>query len=664
MRFSRKVISVIVAVIFAVSVFPQNAEAKVLYMPDVTAQMSKASFWSDKMNDPDKSLGSQDSIAAINQAVIDASGTNVMDIDQWALDNPTFNGVTRAERLRASAEADARTFFSWGACYGTDGTKYATWDEAYESFYKDIIDNAVDPHATAEMPTKLGVCTRRTCLLALPADTPVLEDPDDPDNDDLYETMVRVNEPVVLRSVSADGKFYNAATSCSTGWIDKDDVAICADHDEWIRAWKFDDKSTLVVYDDKIYTEETNITPEVSCVKLPMGTCLKLASDEEIPESINNRTAHNNHVVWLPIRKADGTYDRKLCLIGENRKVSEGFLPLTSANIASVALNQLGDPYGWGGQISSEDCSGYVRDVYKCFGLELARNTTWQMNQPVKKWDLSGLSDEEKTEMIKRLPAGAVLFFSGHEMLYLGEENGRLFVISSLKSIVLDGKVTDVRGGIINTLDMKRGNGNTWLREISMAQIPYLAAGTKKDLSDSDITISAMKAKVYNGKYQKQDITVTDNAGALVAGRDYTVSYSANKNAGTALVTLRAAGSSPDYTGSVSGKFTIRKAANTITAGARTVYVKSAKLKKQAVTVKRVRAMTVKNARGTLSYRILKVRKNKFAKFFRVNKTSGKLTIKKGLAKGLYRLTVSVKASGSSNYKALTRTIVVKVRVK
>ena len=46
-----------------------------------------------------------------------------------------------------------------------------------------------------------------------------------------------------------------------------------------------------------------------------------------------------------------------------------------------------------------------------------------------------------------------------------------------------------------------------------------------------------------------------------------------------------------------------------------------------------------------------------------VSKT-GKVTIKKGLKKGKYTVSVKVNAAGNNNYKALTKTVKLKVRVK
>ena len=451
-----------------------KADAKVLYMPDVSADMSKASYWSDKMPDPNKILAEYDDIKALNQVIATDKATFMTDLAGWS--TTSFDGVAMAEKLIKAANDDVEGFYIQGCKYDADGNEYASLAKIKKAYFNTMINNCADPEATTDMPVRFAICTKRTCLLSLPADRPIRDNPKDLDFDYLYLTMVRVNEPVILRAKSADGKYYHAVTSCFQGWIDKNDVAVCKNKGEWLEAWDFNPSETLVVYDNKICTEISNTEPAISNVMLPMGTCLKLASDEEAEGRINNRTAFNNHVACLPVRKQDGTYDKKLCLIRENQKVSEGYLPLTPANIAMVALNQLGDTYGWGGMMGSDDCSGFVRNVYKCFGLEMARNTGPQANQPVKKYILRGLSDEKKTETIQSLPLGAVLFMNNHEMIYLGTENDKLYIINALSKAVFNPgeKPTVIRGCVINTLDVCRGNGNTWLQELHTAEIPYL----------------------------------------------------------------------------------------------------------------------------------------------------------------------------------------------
>ncbi len=47
-----------------------------------------------------------------------------------------------------------------------------------------------------------------------------------------------------------------------------------------------------------------------------------------------------------------------------------------------------------------------------------------------------------------------------------------------------------------------------------------------------------------------------------------------------------------------------------------------------------------------------------------INKTTGKVTVKKKLKKGTYKIKVKVTAAGNSNYKTLTRTVTFKLKVK
>ena len=167
-----------------------------------------------------------------------------------------------------------------------------------------------------------------------------------------------------------------------------------ADKEEWLSAWDFAHEDALVVWGDKVYTEYSNSGKETSELMLTMGTVLEIAKNINPNELIDLRSAYNNHVVWMPIRNDDGSYSKKLTLISESEDVSVGYLPLTKYNISRVALSALGNIYGWGGSLHSEDCSGYIRNIYKCFGFELARNTNWQSSMPMAKVDMKNMAKE------------------------------------------------------------------------------------------------------------------------------------------------------------------------------------------------------------------------------------------------------------------------------
>ena len=110
----------------------------------------------------------------------------------------------------------------------------------------------------------------------------------------------------------------------------------------------------------------------------------------------------------------------------------------------------------------------YASCVYRCFGFVLPRNTTWQVLIPSFK-SIASKTDDDKTEDIRQSHVGSILYFPGHEMLYLGRYKGRSYVISALGSLVDvgDESVRSVYSVTINTLDAKRKDGKTWLTHLS-----------------------------------------------------------------------------------------------------------------------------------------------------------------------------------------------------
>ena len=77
-------------------------------------------------------------------------------------------------------------------------------------------------------------------------------------------------------------------------------------------------------------------------------------------------------------------------------------------------------------------------------------------------------------------------------------------------------------------------------------------------------------------------------------------------------------------------------------------------------TAKRVvKAITVSNYKGTVKYS-----KSGGSARLTVNAKTGKITVKKGTGRGLYKIKVKVKASGNGTYLPMTKTVTVKIRVK
>ena len=101
--------------------------------------------------------------------------------------------------------------------------------------------------------------------------------------------------------------------------------------------------------------------------------------------------------------------------------------------------------------------------------------------------------------------------------------------------------------------------------------------------------------------------------------------------------------------------FKLNKAANPLYAKGKTASAK----RSRTVTLKRSKVMTVKKNKGKLSFRMLKGNKK-----ISINKKTGKITVKKGLKKKTYSVTVKVSAAGDKQYIAGSKKITVKIRVK
>lgn len=192
------------------------------------------------------------------------------------------------------------------------------------------------------------------------------------------------------------------------------------------------------------------------------------------------------------------------------------------------------------------------------------------------------------------------------------------------------------------------------------------------DLSAAEV--ASIGACYYTGSAICPTPAVNLGGKTLTKEVDYTLSYRNNVNVGLATVVVTGKGA---YTGSTQRSFAIKampignvvfvttstasktkKVANPMKVTVATRSVEASKLKVKKRTVK---AITVKKAQGTVTY--ARVKKGSSAKLS-VNKKTGKITVKKGTKKGTYKIKVKVTAKGNARYKAASKTVTAKVKVK
>ena len=184
----------------------------------------------------------------------------------------------------------------------------------------------------------------------------------------------------------------------------------------------------------------------------------------------------------------------------------------------------------------------------------------------------------------------------------------------------------------------------------------FNVAGTYLVNSNSieSAVITGIQPQTYNGKAQRQNIVVDLNGTTLIKDTDYTVGYSNLTNAGTITMTIKGIGK---YSGKVTKTFVRNKAKNTLTVKVANKTVYYSKVKKAAQVVKPI---TIVKKQGTVTYTKMSGSSAKLL----LNKTTGKVTVKKGTKKGKYKIRIKIAASGNTNYKSAygIRTIYVTVK--
>lgn len=482
----------------------------------VTQEMCTSQFWKDRTNtDCNQILMTDDEILSFNRAGIDGRGTYIFDIENI----DTINGCKQAQNLNPVPPSGK--------------TLYCNGQKVDLTSYYQKINDAIHTTGFTEtsMEPKYAVTVRITEMRDIPTTDVLGYTATDPDDEMLLESLT-VNEPfLILAQCTIDGKmfYYGYSLNCP-GWICGDDLALCKDKEEWLDAWKGDIDGTdfIVVTTDKIVLDKTVLCPNASELMLRLGTVLKLVPDDEMPEIVGERGTWNNYIVYIPVRNDDGSYSKEAAMISQHCKVNVGYLDFTQANILDVAFECLGNTYGWAGWLDAYDCSLYMAAVYRCFGLIIPRNGNWQRNVPGTAYDLSGMDDESKMKFIETMPAGTMLFFSGHVMMYLGKEGDTGYVISALGTVVDaegDKSVKSVYGTCVTPLTVRRGSSygyTTWLTNMVCA----VCVTPRYDISNCNISAVT---KCNDGEFSDYTLNVMLEEKELYPDINYTVEQSGNE---------------------------------------------------------------------------------------------------------------------------------------
>ncbi|MBO9716576.1 MAG: SH3 domain-containing protein [Pseudoxanthomonas sp.] len=280
----------------------------------------------------------------------------------------------------------------------------------------------------ATQPLRYGLVVHRAALRTFPTRLRVFSRAGETDIDRFQESALFPGDAVAVLHRSRDGQWLFVASERYAAWIEAAYVAL-------------GDRGTVLGYAARapyvvvtgatVHTTYTPEEPRVSALQLDMGVRLPLRADWPPMQAVNGQHPYTSHVVDLPVRNADGSLALVPALIPRSADVSDDYLPLTQANLVRQAFKFLGERYGWGHSYDARDCSGFVSEVYRSFGVLLPRNTRDQAVSPVldRIAFAPGDSREKRMAAVRELQPGDLVYIPGHVMVALGHQRGQTFMI-------------------------------------------------------------------------------------------------------------------------------------------------------------------------------------------------------------------------------------------
>jgi cell wall-associated NlpC family hydrolase len=286
----------------------------------------------------------------------------------------------------------------------------------------------------ASQHTRYGLVVKRADLRTFPTLLRVFNSRDNTDIDRFQESALFPGTPVAIVHESRDRQWWFVVSPLYAAWVEKRFVAEGSAHDvfEYTQRTPY-----LVVTGPTVKTVFTPSQPEVSELQLDMGVRVPVRTDWPASKPVNGQHPYTAHVIELPIRGTDGSLHFAPALLPKTADTASDYLALNQANVIRQGFKFLGERYGWGHSYNARDCSGFVSEVYRSFGVQLPRNTRDQSVSPaLNRITFTAADDHEhRLAVLRDLQTGDLIYIPGHVMMVIGYDSGVPYVIHDVTGI-------------------------------------------------------------------------------------------------------------------------------------------------------------------------------------------------------------------------------------
>lgn len=403
----------------------------------VTSEQLTPNYWQNKLNkngSGDVLLLSAEKIASFNQTQYQA---RTFLFDPLSYPDVMTGDEVKSLILSISKPAKAKRYYS-------KNNQLTVSD--YDEYHNDLALEQIKE----QVKVQFALVLKRSSLRTFPTSDRVINYKFNTDIDRFQESAVFPGEALAVLHVSRDKKWVFVQNYHYRAWLKADDIAIgersqIADY--------VNHQERLVITGAKVFTATDPKRPALSALQLEMGTSLPLITHKAFQNfELSGQNPYASYIVLMPSKGETGTLTIEPVLIPRSADVSVGYLPLTANTLIEQSFKFLGERYGWGHDFNGRDCSGFIGEIFKVFGLYLPRNSDQQsdtnigINQRFKSKEIT----PKKLEALTRLKVGDLIFLSGHVVMVIGFEQDQPYVIHDVYDLNYENEQGKPITGILN----------------------------------------------------------------------------------------------------------------------------------------------------------------------------------------------------------------------
>ncbi|MBI5561590.1 MAG: SH3 domain-containing protein [Deltaproteobacteria bacterium] len=357
-------------------------------------------YWIERLPSPDAVVLDAHGIAAFNGMVVSR-------VDQTA-DVAGVPDEISGDKLRAWLNHDPIPDLTSAKRYDARGRRIG------RAFLNGISSNMNTGAVADRNPARFGVILERGDVRGFPTDGPILRKPGHVSFDTVQYSSIYPGTPVALLHVSKDKEWGFFQTPLIRGWIRLDKAAF----------GKRTDLAPISGVPLVITGSHVNVFADAAfgrpLASMPMGSALAVTNESGAAWEVR-----------FPARGTDGGLVWATAYVDKKADARRGFVPYTARNVINQAFKMMGEPYGWGGMGGRRDCSEFLMDAFATVGVRLPRNSQQQLLAgAVRPGGGAAFTNDSLMDALAHArPGVAFLATSGHIMLYLGEVDGRPYVI-------------------------------------------------------------------------------------------------------------------------------------------------------------------------------------------------------------------------------------------